>query len=175
MHFPAICRPKFQKHFPLVSSMGQNFLYWGNGGESPLLPTENLLISPHLENSPPPSRLPPHQMFIPLPPPKVKNIIFSCSQCSWAIFVLISYSLDTQVMLILVLIDVQYSQKIIFSFEKGMIGQNNSLSGSHHPVKTSPTKFLIPSPARGNFPPTPYHYLENPVGSPHGDTELSKQ
>ena len=48
---------------------------------------------------------------------------------------LISYFLDTQVMLILVLIDVQYSQKAIFSFEKGMIGRNHSFSGSYCPVK----------------------------------------
>ena len=40
---------------------------------SPLLPAENLLISPHLEKFPTPlSRLPPHQIFIPLPPPKDK-------------------------------------------------------------------------------------------------------
>ena len=42
-------------------------------------------------------------------------------------------------MLILVLIDVQYSQKAIFSFEKGSIGQNHS-SGSHHPVKKKKKK-----------------------------------
>ena len=35
--------------------------------------------------------------------------------------VLISYSLDTQVMLILILIDVQYSQKSVFNFEEGSI------------------------------------------------------
>ena len=43
-------------------------------------------------------------------------------------------SLDTQVMLTLILIDVQYSQKAVFSFEKGLNCQNHSLSGSHHPV-----------------------------------------
>ena len=55
------------------------------------------------------------------------------SHCSLTIFVLISYSLDTQVMLILVLIDAQYSQKAIFSFEKDLIGQNPSSTGSHCP------------------------------------------
>ena len=70
MHFPTICRPTFEKHFPMVSSMGQGFPYWEDKGESPL-PAENLLISPHLEKFPTPlSRLPPHQIFIPLPPPK---------------------------------------------------------------------------------------------------------
>ena len=38
------------------------------------------------------------------------------------------------VMLILILIDVQYSQTTVFSFEKGSNRQNHS-SGSHHPVK----------------------------------------
>ena len=40
-------------------------------------------------------------------------------------------------MLILILIDVQYSQKAVFSFEEGLSGQNHS-SGSHHQVKKSP-------------------------------------
>ena len=57
-------------------------------------------------------------------------------------------------MLILILIDVHYSQKDVFSFEKGLNGENHSSSGSHHPLKKiPPAKFLIP--------PTPYHYLEN--------------
>ena len=78
-------------------------------------------------------------------------------------------------MLILVLIDVQYSQKAIFSFEKGMIGQNNSSSGSHCPVKKIPQQnFWLPPPL-GGIPPTPYHYLENRMGPPHRATELSKQ
>ena len=48
-------------------------------------------------------------------------------------------------MLILVLIDVQYSQKAVFSFEKGLNRQNHSSSGPHHPVKKfPPAKFLIP-------------------------------
>ena len=42
--------------------------------------------------------------------------------------------------LILILIDVQYPQKAIFNFEKGLIGQNHSSSGSQHPVKISPSK-----------------------------------
>ena len=54
------------------------------------------------------------------------------------IFVLISYSLGTQVMLILILIDVQCSQTTAFSFEKGSNRQNHSSSGSHHPLKKSP-------------------------------------
>ena len=41
-------------------------------------------------------------------------------------------------MLILILIDVQYSQKAVFSFEKGLNPQNHSSSGSLHLVKNSP-------------------------------------
>ena len=44
----------------------------------------------------------------------------------------------TQVMLILILIDVQYLQNIVFSFEKGSNSQNYSSSGSHQPIKKSP-------------------------------------
>ena len=40
-------------------------------------------------------------------------------------------------MLILILIDVQYSQKAVFSFEKGLNRQNHCSSGFLHPVKKS--------------------------------------
>ena len=66
------------------------------------------------------------------------------------------YPLDIQVMLILILTDVQYSQNAVFSFEKGSDCQNQ-FSGSLHPVKKFlPVKILILSP------PTSYCYLENP-------------
>ena len=52
----------------------------------------------------------------------------------------------TQVMLIFILIDVQYLQKVVFSLEKGSIGQNHSFSGSHHSIKNPLTKFPIPPP-----------------------------
>ena len=77
---------------------------------------------------------PPHQIFIPFD----QNIIFSCSHCSCTIFCLSSYSFETQVMLILILIDVQYSQNAVFSYEKFSNRQNHSSSGSHHLVKKSP-------------------------------------
>ena len=41
-------------------------------------------------------------------------------------------------MLILILINVQYSQSAGFSFEKVSVRQNHSPSGSHHLVKKSP-------------------------------------
>ena len=67
-----------------------------------------------------------------------ENVIFSCSPYSCTMFVLISYSFDTQVMLILILIDVQHSQNGVFYFEKGLNHQNRSSSGSHHHLKKSP-------------------------------------
>ena len=58
-------------------------------------------------------------------------------------------------MLILISFDVQYSQKAVSSFEKGLNGQKHSSSGTQWPVKTlPPVKCLIP-------PLTPYRYLEN--------------
>ena len=50
------------------------------------------------------------------------------------IFIFMSYSLYTQVMLILILIVVQCLQNVVFCFEKGLNGQNYS-SGLHHPRK----------------------------------------
>ena len=51
-------------------------------------------------------------------------------------------------MFILILIDVQYSQKAVFSFEKGSNCQNHSSSGSLNLVKKSPppVKFPVPPP-----------------------------
>ena len=43
-------------------------------------------------------------------------------------------------MLIFILIYVQYWQKTVFSFEKGLSCQNHSSSGFLHPVKNSPSK-----------------------------------
>ena len=48
-------------------------------------------------------------------------------------------------MLIFILMNVQYSQKAIFSFEKGSNHQDHSFSGSLHLVKKfPPIKFPIP-------------------------------
>ena len=73
-------------------------------------------------------------------------------------------------MLVLILIDVQYSQKAVFSFEEGSKCQNNSSSGSLHPVNLPPphpfSKIYHPPPptgrGRGIYPSTPHRYLENP-------------
>ena len=40
-------------------------------------------------------------------------------------------------MLILILINVQYLQNVVFSFEKGSSGQNHSLSDSHNQIEKS--------------------------------------
>ena len=68
-----------------------------------------------------------------------ENFIYNCNHCSCTLF-LTSYSLYKQVMLIWILIDVQYLQNIVFSFEKGSNGQNHSLSDSHPRRKKSPSK-----------------------------------
>ena len=50
-------------------------------------------------------------------------------------------------MLLFILINVQYLQNVVFSFEKGLSGQNHSLSDSHHLIEKSPlANFSSPSP-----------------------------
>ena len=48
------------------------------------------------------------------------NLIFSCRHCSCTVFILFSYSLYTQVILILVLINVPYLQIVVFTLDKGL-------------------------------------------------------
>ena len=88
---------------------------------------------------------PPHQIFISShqkssqPNKKIKTSFLAvASHCCCTIFVLISYSFETQIMLILILIDVQYSQNAVFSFEKFSNRQNHSSSDSHHLIKKFP-------------------------------------
>ena len=45
-------------------------------------------------------------------------------------------------MLIFILIDVQYLDNDVFSFEKGLIHQNHSLN-SHNPIKNPPSKIPL--------------------------------
>ena len=70
-------------------------------------------------------------------------------------FVLISYSLRTQVMLILTLIDIQYSQKAVFSFKKFEWSKSLLLRFPPPNKKLSPSnKISDPFPhGEGNFPP----------------------
>ena len=66
-------------------------------------------------------------------------------------------------MLILILIDIQYSQNAVFSFEKGLNRQNHSSSRFHQPVKKFLPSNISDSPATGGIYPHPYRYLENPT------------
>ena len=54
----------------------------------------------------------------------------------------------TKAMLILVLNDVQYIQNVVFSFEKGSMGQNHSSSDSHHAIKAPQQNVAISPPPR---------------------------
>ena len=58
-------------------------------------------------------------------------------------------------MLIVISFDVQYSQKAVSSFEKGLNGQKHSSSGTQWPVKNFTPSKMFDSPL------TPYRYLEN--------------
>ena len=94
---------------------------------------------------PPPPPLPlPHQSNIYV----TKKFIFGCSHCICTIFILTSYTLYTQVKPILILINVQYLQNVVFGLEKGLNGQNH-FSGFHHHVNW---KFSIFS--GGGLPPS---------------------
>ena len=63
--------------------------------------------------------------------------------------------LYTQVMLILILINVQLLQNVVFNFEKDLSGQNHSFSDSHHPIEEYP-------PGKFPIPPYPLTLFENP-------------
>ena len=63
-------------------------------------------------------------------------------------------------MVILILIDVQYLKKVVFSFQKGSNGQNYSFSDSHCLIKIPPHQDFS-FPLTGGIPPTPKCYLGN--------------
>ena len=92
----------------------------------------------------------------------LKSLIFSCTHCSCNIIALISHSLYTRIMLILILIDVQYSEKAVFNSEIASNCENHSYSGSHHLVKNFPTSKIsdLPPPLSS---PTLQRYLEDPA------------
>ena len=88
------------------------------------------------------------------PSPPAKNLLIPPTRKNYPL-----YSLYTKIMLILILIDVQYLQKVVFSFEKGSNDQNHSSSGSHHPIKNPPQQnFKLPSTGKGIYP-SPNHSL----------------
>ena len=72
------------------------------------------------------------------------------------------HTLCTQFTAILILIDGQYSQSVVFRFEKGCDCQNHSSSDSHSQLKkSSPSNFLI-APHTGRIP----YYPLTPFGKP---------
>ena len=130
---------------PINSADTRVFPTGGMRGESPHYQKFAQSL-PYLEKSPPVDSLPTKFLF-PLPkfnfPHQItmftnKNFIFRCCHCSCTSFILTSCSLYTQAMLILTLINVQYLQNVVFSFEKCLNGQKHSASGSHHSIKQFP-------------------------------------
>ena len=99
------------------------------GGDTPvhtmLLLAENLLLPPPPRGKKPKnpriSLLPLNSIFMLQPN---RNFIFSCSHCSCVIFFTFIHS-------VLNLIDVQYLQNFVFSFQMGSNGQNQAFSDSH--------------------------------------------
>ena len=72
------------------------------------------------------------------------------------------HTLCTQFTAILISIDGQYSQSVVFRFEKGCDCQNHSSSDSHSQLKkSSPSNFLI-APHTGRIP----YYPLTPFGKP---------
>ena len=65
-------------------------------------------------------------------------------------FILTSYSLYTQVMPSLILINVQYLQNVVFSFENFLNSQNHSSSDSHQLIKHSRSSKISHSPLVGD-------------------------
>ena len=132
-----------------------------DSGEALLGPAKNsLTLPPHswkdsliVDLTPTKFLFPPHEKLIPSLLPLNNNFqvitqlkrYFQLQSLLRYQLLLISYPFDTQVKLILILIDVQYSQNAVSSFEKGSNCQNHS-SGSR-PIKKSPP---------GKFPITPH-------------------
>ena len=67
-------------------------------------------------------------------------------------------------MLILISINVQCLQNVVFSFEKGSNSQDHSLSDSHNPIKKFLYSKTFDCPHLREFPPTPEHYLVKTFG-----------
>ena len=112
------------------------FPTWGMGRESPvslpLPPTPPPPTSPKFAHSHP--HLEKKNRLSPLNN-NFQHNIFGCSHHSCQIFILTSYSLYTQVMLMFFFNNVQYLQNV--SFEKSSNGKNHCSSGSHYPIKNS--------------------------------------
>ena len=80
-----------------------------------------------------------------------KNFIFSFLA---AIITVVNFN-----MLILILINVQCLQNVVFSFEKDSNSQNNFSLDSHHPIKNFLRSKIFNCPHLEEFPPTFECYL----------------
>ena len=130
--------------------MKSYFPYWEDGGV--YYSSQKFSFSPLPRKiTPPTSRLPLHQIFVPRrhqshTPTKqqfssyipIKTAFLAVVIAPAPFLFKIPYSLDTQFMLILILIDIQYSQKSLFNFEKDWNHQDHYSSGSLHLVKKVP-------------------------------------
>ena len=106
---------------------------------------QKLLIHPTRKSTP--SRLPSTKFLFLLPkvhlssqPTKCKFSCYNQIKTSFLAVVIV------QVMLILILINDQYLQNVAFSFEKGVSGQNHSLSDCHHSIEKFPQKYPTSHP-----------------------------
>ena len=118
----------------------QGFSYWRDAG-SPLTPKFALL--PTRKNSPCNRLLLPHQIYN-----TIKTSFLIIAPVTFLFWT--SYSLYTQVLLILILIYVQYLQNVVFSSEKYLNGQSHSKSYFHHSVKNLPQQNLPSFPNGGH-------------------------
>ena len=97
-----------------------SFLYWGMGRLPPLVEDCSF---------PPLGKIFPQQISL------TKAVVFG----TVPFLFLTSYSLYTQVLQILIFIDIQYIFKnVVFSFEKGQNSQNHFSSDSHHQSRIPP-------------------------------------
>ena len=62
-------------------------------------------------------------------------------------------------MLILISVNVQCLQNVVFSFQKGSNSQDHSSSDSHNPIKKLLYSKIFNCPHLREFPPTPEYYL----------------
>ena len=101
----------------------------GAGESSP-----DTTIQKFVHSSPFPTKFlfPPHQKSI--QSNKKLKCHFLAAVIAPGAFFLISYSFETQFMLILTLIDIQYSENAGFSFKNFSNNQNHSFSGSHEKI-----------------------------------------
>ena len=81
-----------------------------------------------------------------------KNFIFSCSHCSYTIFILTS-CLYTQVMVNLILINVQYLQNVFFFWKRFKSLKSLFLRFSPADKKSSLQDFPLRGEGGGQFPP----------------------